>query len=288
MVYTEHSNAESFLATARASREQNEAANGLMLGICLRLLQDPEAYGSTPYLATVGSAEGPRLVAVMTPPRKLLLHSEGEGAPAGLELLADGLLRGNWPVPGVMAAEAAAEAFADIWSDRTGASCRQVMRQRVYELREVAHPTYPPGRFEPATAGKLELVRRWAHAFHDACIGDGQCQQTVRNADGRLRTGNLFLWVDGVPRSMAARTRPLLHGESISLVFTPPEHRRKGYATAVVASLSQLILDEGKQFCTLYADLKNPASNSIYRRIGYRGVADVIELEFEGGPTGVR
>jgi predicted GNAT family acetyltransferase len=82
---------------------------------------------------------------------------------------------------------------------------------------------------------------------------------------------------------MAARTRPTPRGESISYVYTPPEHRRRGYATAVVARLSQEILDEGKQFCSLYTDLSNATSNSIYRKIGYRPIADVIEMHFEDG-----
>jgi hypothetical protein len=32
-------------------------------------------------------------------------------------------------------------------------------------------------------------------------------------------------------------------------------------------------LDSGKKFCTLYTDLDNPTSNSIYQKIGYKPVA---------------
>ena len=42
-----------------------------------------------------------------------------------------------------------------------------------------------------------------------------------------------------------------------------------------------MILDEGKEFCTLYTDLSNPTSNSIYRNIGYVAVADVEDIEFD-------
>lgn len=50
------------------------------------------------------------------------------------------------------------------------------------------------------------------------------------------------------------------------------------YASACVAALSQLILDEGKEFCTLFTDLANPTSNHIYQQIGYRPVCDFAEF----------
>ena len=42
-------------------------------------------------------------------------------------------------------------------------------------------------------------------------------------------------------------------------------------------------MDEGRDFCFLFTDVSNPTSNSIYRRIGYEPVAEVVELRF-GSP----
>lgn len=66
-------------------------------------------------------------------------------------------------------------------------------------------------------------------------------------------------------------------------MYTPPEHRNRGYASAVVARLSQAILDGGKSFCTLFTDLGNPTSNRIYRKLGYVGVADFLDILFHNG-----
>ncbi len=288
MIYTEHKSAESFLSVARTTLEQHECVNGLILGICMRLADDPGAYGSAPYLATVGSAEDLRVAAVMTPPRKLLLHAVEDVGEGTLSLVARGLTRGPWRVPGVMAPEPVATAFASGWCRQTVARRREGMRQRVYELRSVFHPTYPAGRFERATREHLGLARRWAHFFHEDIFGDDQHERSVRAAEGVLMRGDMFLWIDGVPRAMAGRTRPTPRGWAICHVYTPPEHRRQGYGTAVVAALSQNILDEGKEFCTLYTDLSNPTSNSIYRKIGYRAVADVIDIVFEGGESSAK
>ncbi|MFO7545350.1 MAG: GNAT family N-acetyltransferase, partial [Trueperaceae bacterium] len=57
--------------------------------------------------------------------------------------------------------------------------------------------------------------------------------------------------------------------------------RRRGYATALVAAVTQAMLDEGRRFCSLFTDLANPTSNAIYQRIGYRPVSDVAVIDFE-------
>ena len=155
------------------------------------------------------------------------------------------------------------------------------MRQGVYELRKVVHPVYPAGEFRQAAAEDIELVRLWARKFHEACFGDDRCEQSIKDAETKVESGTLFFWVDSEPVTMAARSRPTPHGEAISFVYTPPGQRKRGHATAMVARLSQRILDEGKQFCALYTDLSNATSNSIYRRIGYTKVAEVADVHFQ-------
>lgn len=281
MKYSEYKEAASFLAKAQSALERQECVYGLMLGICLRLVNEPNYYGSPPYLATVESDAGLLVAAVMTPPYKLQIYSEDDRALTGLGLVADALWQGKWPVPGIMAREATAEAFATLWSRRTGAGFRIGMRQGIYELRQVINPKYPSGEFKQAYIEDMELVRRWASGFHDDIFGREHPERTIKSGEEAVKNGTLFLWVDGEPKSMAARTRPTPHGEALGFVYTPPSQCRKGYATAVVARLSQRILDDGRQFCTLYTDLGNPTSNSIYQSIGYKKVADVVDIHFQ-------
>lgn len=51
-------------------------------------------------------------------------------------------------------------------------------------------------------------------------------------------------------------------------------------ASALVAQVSQELLDGGRRLCFLYTDLANPTSNAIYRRIGYEHVCDSAEIDF--------
>jgi predicted GNAT family acetyltransferase len=63
----------------------------------------------------------------------------------------------------------------------------------------------------------------------------------------------------------------------IGPVYTPKRFRGRGYASAAVAAVSQLILDQGARVC-LFTDQANPVSNRIYQRIGYRPVVDMAQL----------
>jgi hypothetical protein len=217
----------------------------------------------------------------MTPPYKLQLVAPGAVSEEAIRLVASALVDGNWPVPAVLARRDLASAFAWVFREMTGVSCEEGMNQRIFELRSVNPVPLPEGLFRPAGADDLDLVISWAHAFHRGIFGDSEPDRTEEYATEKVKNGSLYLWVDRKPVSMAARTRPTPHGESISYVYTPPEHRRKGYATAVVAELARKVLSEGKEFCSLYTDLANPTSNSIYMRIGFVPVADVIDIRFQ-------
>ena len=82
------------------------------------------------------------------------------------------------------------------------------------------------------------------------------------------------------PVSLAGFGSLTPNGIRIGSVYTPPEHRNRGYGTAVTAAVSQLLLERGHRFCFLYTDLANPTSNAISARIGYEPVCDSRELAF--------
>jgi predicted GNAT family acetyltransferase len=80
---------------------------------------------------------------------------------------------------------------------------------------------------------------------------------------------------------MAGYTREMQSVIGVAFVYTPPYERRKGYASSIVAQISQLALDKGFTKCALYTDLANPTSNNIYQKIGYRPICDSLQIKFE-------
>ncbi|WP_420713399.1 GNAT family N-acetyltransferase [Streptomyces sp. NRRL WC-3549] len=89
--------------------------------------------------------------------------------------------------------------------------------------------------------------------------------------DDRIAHGGLVLWEDGgVPVSMAGVSRTVAGTARVSVVYTPPEHRGRGYAAAVTAGAGRTAREAGAGEVLLFADLANPTSNGVYLRIGDR------------------
>lgn len=83
--------------------------------------------------------------------------------------------------------------------------------------------------------------------------------------DGRYS----FWTVRGHPVSMAGIIRRTRHVAAISCVYTPPQHRGRGYAGSVTAAVAERIFAEGKAAACLYTDDRNPFSNRCDARIGF-------------------
>lgn len=286
MTYTEHTDLSDFFAIVEPHLLKDECVNSLMLGICLRLIAEPGFDGEQPLLATVTSDDALHAAALRTPPRKNMhVFAADADSPCGLDVLASRLHEAGAEVPAVFARTPVAKAFAAEWTRVSGTTPRDGTHQRVHRLDSVNHPNYPPGIMRPATYDDMELVHQWAVGFQQDCFHEPPDERTYADAEKRVAAGTLFFWDDGAPRAMAARNRPTANGECVSSVYTPPEHRNYGYASAIVARLSQQILDDGKSFCTLFTDLGNSTSNSIYRKLGYLGVADFLDITLDGSAS---
>lgn len=276
-----------FLDVAGPVWYADEAENSLPLGIALRV-RDGFGYGDEPPLFACVERDGSLpLIALRTPPYNLLLSARRPDVEA-LTLLAQHLHSHGVALPGAQGRPDVVQAFALIWKGLTGTSWIVSMEQRLYRLTRVARPVGIPGRPRLAEERDVEILSEWATAFVDEAIpGDpkNEMRPTVERATAG---GTLLVWEDGAPVSMSAQTRSTPHGASVSLVYTPPDLRRRGYATACVAELSQRILDSGKSFCTLFTDLANPTSNAIYQKVGYQPLCDFREIRFapQDAPAG--
>jgi len=264
---------------------QEEARYNLMLALVAGLING-RTYDGPPYMTVIeDDSHEIVLVSLRTPPHKVLLA--GEGNPDAFKLLADDVRTTYDFVPGAQGSKALVSTFAEAWSTTTGQRHEKSMEQRIYQLETVTYPANPPaGALRRATADDYDLLLEWVIAFNDEAMGvtDRKRAEEAMNAylfgspEGRF----LSIWEDDErPVSMAGLSGITPNGGRVSMVYTPPEHRGKGYASACVAALSQQLLDDGYQFCFLYTDLSNPTSNSIYQKIGYRPVGDFSVYSFQ-------
>ncbi|HTD47121.1 MAG TPA: GNAT family N-acetyltransferase [bacterium] len=272
---------QAFLGRAEAFLLADEACHNLLLGVPAILMARGAKPAPPPYFAVVVDAGEVVAAAMMTPPHQLVLSRTER--PRALGLIAQDLLTAKMMPPGVHGPVPVSEPFAGVWQTLTGQRCEQIRDSRIYRLGRVSPPAGAPGRLRPAAEADRSMLISWVQAFFaEAFGGHAPPANPEELVDRRLggSTEGLYLWDDEGPRALAGYTGPTPHGIRVGPVYTPPGHRNRGYASACVAALSQLLLDRGYGFCFLYTDLANPTSNRIYRQIGYEPVCDVVEYRF--------
>ncbi|MGY3679090.1 GNAT family N-acetyltransferase [Streptomyces sp. TE33382] len=271
MTWTFTDDVDAFLDAAGASLTARPAENTLVLTVTGTLRRTgPHAYGEEdPLLGWWRGADGEVAgTLVHTPPYPPML---GSVVPEALGPLAEALS------PTVISADrASAEALAAGWPGH-----RVEQEQRLYRLGELVPPSpAPPGRPRAAVAPDRELLVAWHLAFAEQVGQPGT--HAERLVDERTADGGLTLWEDGgVPVSMACVSPETAGAVRVAPVYTPPEHRGRGYAAAVTAEVSRAARAAGAAEVLLFTDLANPTSNGVYLRIGYEPVSDRLLISAE-------
>ena len=264
---------------------RHEAQNMIMLGNVIIGNEGKDKYEwrdpANWLMATVTDDTRICLTALMTPPHKLALYTTDNLIDdAAISCLIEGISKTSFILPGVMTEKKLAERFVQIYNKEYEVE----VEMRLFELLEV-NPDIPTfGRLRHATESDLYFLPYWLENFHS------EIYETAHEAPTDIekyqhRIQRLYVLADesGIPVSIANVSREMPTACGIASVFTPPYFRGRGYASACVAMLSQQQLDKGFKSCVLYTDLANPTSNSIYMKIGYKPIADSLDIKFVVG-----
>jgi predicted GNAT family acetyltransferase len=212
-------------------------------------------------------------------------------ATSGLEEVAGAEFVARWleedpDLPGVNGLPETAREIAAAWSEQTGGRSRCHMREAMHVLEEVRDPPRPAdGELRLPGPDERELLVCWMNAFvSDAgVVSRGEAEVMT---DLRLAREALLVWDHHGPVSMVGTAGPVGGVARIGPVYTPREHRSRGYASSAVAATSRRELARGARACMLFTDLANPISNKIYAQVGYRRFADWEEHVFERAEQG--
>jgi RimJ/RimL family protein N-acetyltransferase len=197
-------------------------------------------------------------------------------APMPAELataIADAIDAADVTLPGVFGPAGTAARFADVWAGRREIAAVMTSEERLYEVRDLRFPAGVAGALRRAADADLELLLSWLPGF-EAGAGWADSNPAAVFVTRRLAAGDVWIWDDDGPVSMAARAETVAGVSRIQAVNTPPERQRRGYASAAVAALSASVLRQGLR-CVLNANVDNVAANSVYQRLGYQPVSDV-------------
>jgi RimJ/RimL family protein N-acetyltransferase len=241
--------------------ERDEVKYNLILGLLGRLLAT-EAMDVR--LWTLGA---PGACAMQTSPRNAIIL--GQLTAEQCYEFAEATLGLDYP--GVVGVGLTARLFMERAAER-GIKFVEPVPQLIHVLRRP--PVYPAirGSARPVGPADADLFADWLIAFfkeatpHDTPPPRQAAEQTA--AAGHYR----FWTVDGEPVAMAGIVRRTRHTAAIAGVYTPPALRSRGYGAAATAAVADAVFAEGRTAACLYTDLRNPASNRCYAKVGFEPV----------------
>ncbi|GAA3439476.1 GNAT family N-acetyltransferase [Kutzneria kofuensis] len=271
-----------FWAVTKDLYEAEPVRHTTVLSVVHALSDAPQPDAAPPVLVSLHDDEGALSgAALCTPPWPLAL--------SGVDVTDVGPfvdeLHARYPGLGsVMGPRDVAESFAGAWAAAADCDVRTVLDLRLYRLGELTVPVVE-GEARLGTEADLALLsEHWLGFSTEASPYRGD---TMADAEAGVRrllalgAGYVIWEADGVPVSSAAAKVPNAGASRIGPVYTPPEHRQRGYAAAVTAEAARWARQAGAKEVLLYTDLANPTSNGVYLRIGFRPVADYVELAFD-------
>jgi predicted GNAT family acetyltransferase len=268
-----HTDPDAFIAAAAPMIARGEASASSFQGSAYAMKQSPPPPEERVYLATFGECGA----AVQRDDGPLFM---GQSDPAAAVAFADDVAP-DWPkLQGVVGALDACKAFARRWRAITGREHFIRVQLRQHALTAVAAVPAAPGGPRMAVEDDLRWLMDGQRAFI-AETGIPDSVERIRKwLPKRVASGGFRIWEDGGPTAFAGFNDAPPEFARIAPVYTLPEYRGRGYATALVAAVSRELLARGKQRLFLATDVANPTSNAIYARIGFVAQTDDYHFDF--------
>ncbi|MBO6918940.1 MAG: GNAT family N-acetyltransferase [Rhizobiaceae bacterium] len=125
------------------------------------------------------------------------------------------------------------------------------------------------------TERHFEILKKWTRAYEIEALGtpddDQLIEKSIKTAHDLIDGDNCWiLEADGVPVALSGFNAQLPEIVQVGPVWTPPEHRNKGYARHLVARTLEHARARGVQQSILFTDV--PAAQKAYEAIGYREI----------------
>lgn len=272
-----------FLDSVRDWLSRDPVGNNVLMTVMQSRVDGIEPVEDGIFLARILDGSSLAGVAVRTPPHPLLVSAM---PPSAVDALAAYLLAHEPSITAFNGTAEVARSLAESVAAVRGGSLSQLLGLGRFRLTTVIPPRRVSGAARQASSDNADLILRWTCVFYE------DAGEPVKPSPDRIRArielGHSWLWEDGgEPVSLVNRSDPAAGVARISTVYTPKALRGRGYASALTAYVTQLILDDGF-VASLYTDLANPTSNKIYQAIGYEKVdeAGIWTVTIPGVPSG--
>ena len=167
----------------------------------------------------------------------------------------------------IVAPQRTAVLLAEQFSAKDSAPIRFDSRWLTYRLDKAnVRVRGVEGQLRSGRREEEDLIAEWGRAF---AYEDGTPFDVAEFMLRKRSDGDLYIWDHDGPKSIVTLSGPAGEGIRISGVYTPPQFRCRGYASAAVAQVGQTALTNGRKFVVLNVIEGRPAVR-IYQQLGYR------------------
>jgi RimJ/RimL family protein N-acetyltransferase len=250
-----------FMDTHVPALERDEVRNNLILGVMTRAAANNQTF-------TTWTLGDPGACAIMWPGRPIIL---GDLTREQCHVLAEATREVDYS--GVVGVGRSAEWFAE-QAEELGITFADPVPQSIHVIRTPPQVSGVPGLPRPTNARDGSLLADWLQAFGREAVPNDPPTPRAALERAAAESRHTFWMVDDVPVSVAGVARRLRTVGAIAPVYTPPAMRGQGFGGAVTASVASNLFAEGKTAVCLYVDLRNPASNRCYAKLGFERAYD--------------
>jgi uncharacterized protein len=184
-------------------------------------------------------------------------------------------------LPSVMGHGETALRFAECWRRKTQSGVTFAGKDCLYELTSIGDGRPARGRLRRAASSDVPQLEPLFTGYYREDLGVSKTGQDLEQELARLPAEDeVYFWDDDGAKSMATALLPYDGGVELANVFTPQEHRNKGYATACIHEVCRTLLQQVPRV-VLFVDQDNSPANALYRKIGFRLVDTMSTYAFE-------
>lgn len=136
------------------------------------------------------------------------------------------------------------------------------------------------GKSRLAEASEIEKLCKLVSEFEYEAAGKRPDEEQIRNSlSAKIEAKTLYVWEDADGEIVSTTNIRIGDGiDTLALVYTKPEARRKGYCMNLVYEVTKGILDKGR-LPILYTNADYVASNACYKKVGYKVVGSLCEVK---------
>lgn len=263
---------------------EKEWLNNLMVGNC----EDGLKYGIDEnwLLASLVDNDKTELILLLRRPWNLLLYSPTNNVSDELyKYVAEQIAKIDTEIPGVNAEKEIANKFARYYCKITGKNIKSSMPMRILLLEKIKESKLRDDvSYRKANINDKEVLKKFIFEFYEEALNKKLSDEELEidfNKHAQNNFENYFvLEKDGKIVAQTTSSRKLKKGKCISGVYTQAQERGNGYAYNLVYRITKRFLDNGAEYCVLYTDDKNPISNHVYEKIGYKRMVDTEDIDF--------